>query len=242
MAAEQENEQLRKQLADRKKSESSSHLKALDDSISSAQTALKIAVEKGDTDEQVEATDRLSALRAEKIVADGEALALERDLPPPPKAAPRTNDLATDWMDRNNAWYGVAGFEKQTRIANEVDQAVERDGDYEMTSPEYFEEVDKRLRKRLPGFFDDEAVKPTEDDDPLPAKRGKPVQPVATVDGDDKGAVKALQTGKVELGPEDFAIMRRFNLDPKNPEHLKEFAANRRERLTQEAADRSAQL
>jgi hypothetical protein len=242
VAAEKENDQLRQQLHDRKKSESTSHLKALDDSISSAQTALKAAMEKGDTDETVEATDRLSTLRAEKIVADNEALTIEREPETPPKAAPRSNDLATDWMDHNNAWYGVAGFEKQTRIANEVDQSVERDGEFAMTSPEYFAEVDKRLRERLPGFFDDEAVKPAVDDDLPPPKRGKPVLPVAGVDGDDKGAVKALQTGKVELGPEDFAIMRRFNLDPKNPEHLKEFAANRRERLTQEAADRGAQL
>jgi len=223
------------------KSLSKAELKSLDDQIEATRSQLTKAVETGETEEQVKLYDRLAELRADRKAADLAAAASDDDDADGGSAAPaRTvNAEAEKWMAANNSWYSRSGFERQTRVANEVDAKLASEG-YDQTSPEYFEEMDKRLRKRLPGFFDDQEDHESSDRDTPPRKRTRPGNTVAGVDGDDRGAVRAVQSGKVTLGPEDFAVMRRFGLDPKNPEHLKSFAAERRQTLLNEKAERDA--
>lgn len=235
-AVERENRQLKQQLADSAKDQRESNLKSLDGSIDATKRAVAAAKEEGDTEKEVEALDQLAELRSQRKAVEVSA---------PPESADTGDDtvstrgtdggLTKKWVEQNKSWFRRPGFDRQNRVANEVDDEVYAEG-YDPASPEYYAELDTRLRTRLPGFFDDDDAASTgaESSSDTPTRRNKPDNTVAAVGGEDKGADNQLQTGKIELGPEDFATMRNFGLDPKNPEHLKEFAASRRETLQSE--------
>jgi hypothetical protein len=234
---ERENRQLKQQLTENAKDRREANLKSLDDSIDATKRDLAAAKEEGDTTKEVDALDRLAELRSQRKAVEVSTPPESVDTGAEVSTRGADADLAKKWVERNKSWFRRPGFDRHNRVANEVDDEVYSQG-FDPASPEYYEELDKRLRARLPGFFDDDDAAPpradsSSDDDPPP--RRKPDNTVAAVGGEDRGADSQLKSGKIELGPQDFAVMRNFGLDPKNPEHLKEFAASRRERLENEA-------
>lgn len=58
---------------------------------------------------------------------------------------------ATRWMERN-AWYDPQGKDEDSQIAKVVDQRLMSEG-WDPASSEYWEELDKRLQKRLPHCY-----------------------------------------------------------------------------------------
>jgi hypothetical protein len=188
------------------------------------------AIEKGDTPAHVRLNGQLTDLKAERIalkyvVDDGD----DDGLDDPPATPPRNTELADEWMDTHSDWYGKKGFLKQTRLANRLDKEVHKDG-FRPTDEDYFEELDLRLREAAPELFD-------EDGDPAPPPRnqqhrqagGKPRSPVAAADDASRNSNPRGNPNKVDLGPIEFANMRRFGLDPNNKDHLKEYALNKRQ-------------
>ena len=66
----------------------------------------------------------------------------------PPRADPRVIDHANRWMERNK-WYNPNGGDADSDIARVIDAQLAREN-YDPTSQEYWEELDSRLRDRLP--------------------------------------------------------------------------------------------
>jgi hypothetical protein len=66
----------------------------------------------------------------------------------PPKADPRVVDYANKWMERNK-WYDPNGGDADSEIARVIDAQLAKEN-YDPTSQEYWEELDSRLRERLP--------------------------------------------------------------------------------------------
>jgi len=66
----------------------------------------------------------------------------------PPRADPRVIDHANRWMERNK-WYNPNGGDTDSDIARVIDAQLAREN-YDPTSQEYWEELDSRLRDRLP--------------------------------------------------------------------------------------------
>jgi len=200
------------------------------------QTDLKRAIEDGNTEDQVRLTTRLSDLKADKVLAESrlEDLSPDGNVQPfddkvTPEGKKSDESLADKWMDDRGDWYGANGFERQTRLANRLDREVFADG-YRPDNPDYFEELDKRIKEKEPKLYEDldAAGDDTDKDDKndKPDKRGKSV--VAPVGGNEARRQRTSGS-KVELTEDDFANMRRFNLDPNDPEVLKEYARNKRE-------------
>jgi hypothetical protein len=127
------------------------------------------------------------------------------------------------WMEDQGDWYKQDGFERQTRLANRLDKEVYADG-YDPDTPQYFKELNKRIKERAPELYDD--LEAGADDTDTGKRRGKPV--VAPVSGNETRHQRS-SSSKVELDAEDFRTMRQFNLDPNDPEVLREFARNKRE-------------
>jgi len=67
----------------------------------------------------------------------------------PPKADPRVVDYANKWMERNK-WYDPNGGDADSEIARVIDAQLAKEN-YDPTSQEYWEELDSRLKDRLPG-------------------------------------------------------------------------------------------
>lgn len=207
-----------------------------DSALVQTETDLEKAIEDGDTKGQVRLTKRLSDLKADRVLAESrlENLSPDGNVQPfdgkvSPEGGKSAKTLTREWMDDRADWYGARGFERQTRLANRLDKEVFNDG-FRPDTPEYFEELDKRLKDREPSLYEDLDAAgdgaDKDDDGTKTQRRGKPV--VAPVSGNETPRQRTSGS-KVELGPEDFQNMRDFNLDPNDPEVLKEYARNKSE-------------
>jgi hypothetical protein len=66
---------------------------------------------------------------------------------------PQVTRLANSWMDRND-WYDPSGSDEDTAIAKVIDRKLTEDG-WDPASQDYWEELDRRLQKRLPHRYTD---------------------------------------------------------------------------------------
>lgn len=227
--AEADNARLRKQLAKKRGSSNEDKGRDLDRQIDQLEVDLTEAIEKGDTKSHVRLNGQLTDLKAEKIALKYVPEDDDDDGLDDSPATPPRNNLADEWMDDHSDWYGKKGFLRQTRLANRLDKEVHADG-FRPSDEDYFEELDNRLREAAPELFDD-------DGDPAPPPRktqrqrrdGKPRSPVASADDASRNSNPRTNPNKVDLGPIEFANMRRFGLDPNNKDHLKEYALNKRQ-------------
>ncbi len=240
--AEAENDRLRKQLKKARKTSKESGTDDLERQIKQAETELETAIEGGKSADQVRLTSQLTDLKAEKIAAkyvpDDDDDDDPEDEPGRRRKSRRQNtELTDDWKDEHADWYGKSGFLRQTRLANQLDKEVFDDG-YRADEPEYFEELNKRLKAKAPELFDEDLGADDDDGDVDQGRRGRKRtgdrnrrSPVASADDSARGdgKKKKRDSNKVELGQAEFANMRRFGLDPQNPAHVKEYAANKRQ-------------
>ena len=64
---------------------------------------------------------------------------------------PRLQRLANNWMERND-WYDPNGADEDSQIAKVVDNRLVQEG-FNPETEEYWQELDKRLQKRLPNRY-----------------------------------------------------------------------------------------
>lgn len=234
---EQQARTLAKDAYERDKTALKGSIEQADSAITQVQSDLERAIEDGQTKDQVRLTNRLTDLKADKAKAefgldnlseDGNVTPFDDKISAEPDKGQKKE--ADEWMDSRSDWYGAKGFERQTRLANMLDKEVYKDG-YDPNTPEYFDELDRRIKEKEPKLYEDLDASADDDtdkddkDDTTERKPGKTI--VAPVGGEHRQRSKS--SSKVELGEEDFATMREFNLDPNDPEVLKEFARNKRE-------------
>lgn len=166
----EENKKLQQQLSNGSKvyieqSQSSAQLE-----LDSAKKRYKEAYESGDVDAITEAQteiakatlriDKASGLRPIEVEERG----FQTSQPEQPKLTPRTKK----WVERNNDWWGVD--DEMTMSAMGIDRKLQKEygADYVGTE-EYFQTIDKTMRKRFPEHFESEQS--YEEDDPPPKKR-----------------------------------------------------------------------
>jgi hypothetical protein len=134
---------------------------------------------------------------------------------------PQVTRLANSWMDRND-WYDPSGSDEDTAIAKVIDRKLTEDG-WDPASQDYWEELDRRLQKRLPHRYTDSV-----DDH---SRRSRP-RSVVTGSGREVGGGASRST--FVLSPEQVRAMKDAGLwdDP----HKR---ANMIKRYAQEARSRS---
>lgn len=64
--------------------------------------------------------------------------------------------MAASWMERNS-WYDPAGGDEDSDIALTIDKRMAKEG-WDPRSPEYWEELDNRLQKKLPHRYNEEST------------------------------------------------------------------------------------
>lgn len=136
-------------------------------------------------------------------------------------ANPQVTRLANSWMDRND-WYDPSSNDEDTAIAKVVDRKLTEEG-WDPGSKEYWDELDRRLQKRLPHRYTDSV-----DDH---SRRSKP-RSVVTGSGREVGGGASRTT--FVLSPEQVRAMKDAGLwdDPQK-------RANMIKRYAQEARSRS---
>jgi hypothetical protein len=227
---ESQAKELAKQQYDFDKQKLKDTVEQADQSMEQVRNDLERAIEDGNTKEQVRLTDDLTNWKAAKARAEASLENLSTD----GNVQPFDDKISADtqkgqkpadvWIEDRGDWYRQAGFERATRLANRLDQEVFKDG-YDPETDEYFEELDRRIKEKMPELYDDaglDADMETED------SRTRKRSPVAPVDGD-TSRQRGRRGSKVQLGEADFENMRRFGLNTNDPEVLKEYARNKKE-------------
>jgi len=152
------------------------YIKSLDDSMRAARADYDKAFDNGDREALFQATTRIADIVAEKKAAEREKRALPTkgssggepsqptrtttDQPTPSRqtqpTAGKPSPLALAWYENNKEWFGKDGV--MTMGARVIDQVMVQEG-YSPDDPDYYDELDKRLRSEFPHKFSAPAAK-----------------------------------------------------------------------------------
>ena len=182
----------------------------LNQKLESARTKFKEAYNSGNHDDLYAAQEELSGAQTEIkllgqrknwVAAQAQQYKQQVEQSPPPNEG-GYDPLAQDWASRN-PWFG------QDRTATAVALALDselKDRGYNPGSPEFYKEIDKRIKKELPGRFtlgsEDEEEEKTVS---VEAKPSKPRQVVA-------GNSRSSASKKVKLTKADVALAKKWQI------------------------------
>lgn len=213
---EREREQSRRDADEAQKSLHEARAQKIDEDLKAARASLKTAIEEGDTDKQVELQDRLAQLHADKRELGAAPKQQQSASPDMPRVEAR-NQAAATWM-RGKAWINNPAHAEQNKDLIRIAGVLVEDG-FNPNLAEYYEELDRRMKRRHPVLYPS-AAKP-------PVQRKPAQQTVGRVTHDNPPKTGVSSKRRVVLTQEDKRNMLRFNLDPSNPEHLREYARNK---------------
>jgi hypothetical protein len=202
-AAKAEAAALREQLeTERAQKEAVASTQQIDQALTEKTAQLKALREEFDPEkvsDEINLFSEIADLQAQKrYLARGGAQ-------PQQKAkAEGPNPHAEKWLERNQGWFDKPEYLAQSVVARQIDQALIAEG-LSPADAGYFEELDKRLAKTVKL--------------PTRARTKSPVAPVMDT--------PQRSRTKVVLTKQDLAFMEKMGMDPKDPKHLKAFAAER---------------
>ena len=170
-----------------------------------AMSALKSAHEVQDYEKVAKAQDVLAKIAVEENKVNTSKMALEQPVQEQPvningqqpapqyQAPPKLDEKQEKWVE-NNAWFGED--EIMTLAAFSIDQKLVQEG-FDPKTDDYYNEVDKRLRKEFPHKFEESSAK------------SKPQQKVASA-----GRVAGNTSSKrqVKLSPAEVQMAKRLNV------------------------------
>ena len=183
--------------------------------MAQAQEDYKRAIATGDPDKSLEAQQRLtnlqvasSKLEDAKRAQQARAARQEQEQAPQPQvqaepqqqpqqAPPRPDPKAEDWADRNE-WFGKD--RTMTFAAYGIHQELIQDEGFDPQTDEYYDELDKRVRREFPHKFSDNSDNETS---------RKPAQNVAGVSRTNTSTGRST---KRKLTPSQVAIAKRLGV------------------------------
>ena len=193
----------------------------LESRLKSAQDNLKNAISGGDVDKQVQYQREIAELTGQEDRVKREKTRLEKQveqketsasIPPETPASdvkPPPSPKAVAWADKN-PWFGED--QVMTYAAYGIHQKLIGDEGFDSNSDDYYEEIDKRMKKEFPHKF-------KSDTNEVQVSNSKPVQTVAS-------ANRTTKTGRrtVKLTPSQVAIAKKLGV-PLGEDQVMTYAA-----------------
>jgi hypothetical protein len=176
-----------------------------------AQSVLQSAINAGDVKAQVEAQKAIARLAIEEERANSSIKQREtlkeniKNIPPQaqPQPKPQPDPKAEAWAEKNE-WFGKD--EAMTYTALSIHKKLLQEEGFDGKTDEYYNELDKRIRKEFPHKFEDKN------------KGSRPVQAVASANRSTKAGRKV-----VRLTPSQIAIAKRLGVPLEEyAKHVKE--------------------
>lgn len=151
------------------------YIQTIDSNMRALRSEFDAAFDSGDRTKIFEIQQRMAELAAEKKQAEREKRSIPTQAaksspttgqapPPPTNTNPqpqavqqKPNPAAVEWATRNADWFNKDRV--MTAAAFAIDQSMVQEG-YQPNDPDYFEELDKRMRAEFPHKFQAAAPKP----------------------------------------------------------------------------------
>lgn len=187
-----------------------------------AQQKMAEAISSGDGALHASATDLYYEARraAEMLEHQKKQMMAPPRTTPIQEPDPRVQRMAKDWLS-DNGWYNADGSDEDSAIAQTIDKRIMSEG-FNPASEEYWEELTRRLQKRLPHRY-------TDDMDEEPVRRRSPV----TGSGREAAASSGGRSNTFTLTAEQVRAMKDASMweDPvKRARMIKRYAEEARNR------------
>jgi hypothetical protein len=207
--------------------------------IEALQAQIELAVEKGESKEVARLTRVMAQKEAQhwakkEAAVRGEpvqtAAPAQKQAAAPAEQSRGQTAAAKTWLRENQEWFKDEDHRIETQAALVIDEDL-RDEGYDAESPEYFAELNTRLKKRFPEL---EVIGDTrkgkraareqeEVEDEPTTRRALARPPVQSFE--DRGAAPRRQAGRrVTLTTEQISTMRAVGMDPDNDKHVAIYA------------------
>jgi hypothetical protein len=206
-AIQEENKRLKSNLTSGEQTYIEIARKAAEQEMNMAKRDYREAYDRGETDSIIDAQQRMNEAQYKLTQMQNyrpqyeSALQAENNdvyiQPERPQVA-KPDRKALAWQDKNS-WFGQD--EEMTSLALGLHEKLVRAGT-NPTSEEYYNTIDKTMRKRFPEYFGDDSL-----DVETPAQRKKPSTVVAS-------ATRSTAPKKVHLTKTQLALAKKFNLTP----------------------------
>jgi|TARA_R100001224_G_scaffold110138_1_gene88400 hypothetical protein len=212
--AEQKAVDLEQRLAQLEKKTFEIASKSLKNNYTTVSSELKSAIEEGNTDKQVELYEKMADIRGQMSKADE----LSAEVPKTEKKEKSTPPLAADWVKENREWFNKPGFRKETAMAYGIDAELTEEG-WDVNDPDYYIEMDKRLKTSGLKYFDKSSEEAVQTDKNVVQKNNRVQSPVAGV-----SRKKGNDSNRVKLTSDDINTAKTFGIDINDEAALKRFA------------------
>lgn len=204
----EENKQLKNNLTFGEQAYATTLKHATGSEMEAAKREYKEAYEAGDSEKIIAAQVRLNSAQLQKLQADnyrpqfenaGQTTENSVYIQPEQPQAPAPDHKALVWHTKNE-WFGKD--RAMTSLAKGVHDALVDEG-VAIGSEDYYNRIDKTMRKRFPEKFEND----TPDDGETSTPRNRPANVVAS-------ATRSTAPKKVHLSKTQLAIAKKFGLTP----------------------------
>lgn len=214
----EENKRLQKQLSTGSEVFIAQSKNVAEVDLAMAERKYKEAYDAGDSDGLVDAQKRIA--RATLAIDKAESMqpipVRQEEFTPPDRKTPE-HPRTAKWLEANSGWWGKD--EEMTAAASGLDRKLQREyGPDYIGTKEYFDTIDRTMRKRFPENFEDSQS--YEDDEPPPKKRSsEPEEEVIPTRATKPASVVAPATrstppNRIRLKASEVAIARRLGVTP----------------------------
>ena len=215
----EENKRLQQQLAHGSKALIETSKSAAETALNAAKERYKKAYEIADPDALAEAQTEIAraTLDVERTASMRPHEVEEREFrqPEQPKR-PVLSRRTQQWVDQNSDWWGQD--DEMTAAAMGLDKKLQKQyGPDYVGTKEYFEAIDKTMRKRFPEFFAEDSQS-DEDDEPPPRKKAEPADEDETPRRASKPATvvapatRSSSPSRIKVTASEAAIARRLGV------------------------------
>lgn len=214
----EENKRLQQQLASGSEVLIEQNKSTAQAELEAAQRSYKEAYEAGDPDLIVAAQTKIAkaALKLDKAENMKPIQVEEKEFETPTRQAPEQKlpPRTAKWIQANSDWWGKD--EEMTAAASGLDRKLQREyGADFIGSEEYFETIDRTMRKRFPEHFKDAQS----DEDDLPLKKSEPEETFVQIRATKPASVVAPATrstppNRIKLKQSEVNIARRLGVTP----------------------------
>jgi hypothetical protein len=158
-----------------------------------------------------------ATLHADKVENMRPIPIVEREFEAPQREVkPRLETRTAKWLENNSDWWGKD--EEMTAAATGLDRKLQREYGVDFIgTKEYFDTIDKTMRKRFPENF--ENSQSYEEDEEPPRKTSKPDEDFTPIRATKPASVVAPATrstppNRIRLKQSEVAIARRLGVTP----------------------------